>query len=63
MGRSLSYSFWQVGPADAFFSWGAAPDSDYLGMIYMKYVMPDIVIVKSRRNKYITAKTPILEKI
>ena len=29
-----------------------------LGMIYMKYVMPDIVIVKSRRNKYITAKDP-----
>ena len=29
-----------------------------LGMIYMKYVMPDIVIVKSRRNKYITSKDP-----
>ena len=29
-----------------------------LGIIYMKYVMPDIVIVKSRRNKYITAKDP-----
>ena len=29
-----------------------------LGMIYMKYVMPDIVIVKSRRNKYITTKDP-----
>ena len=29
-----------------------------LGMIYKKYVMPDIVIVKSRRNKYITAKDP-----
>ena len=29
-----------------------------LGMVYMKYVMPDIVIVKSRRNKYITKKDP-----
>ena len=29
-----------------------------LGIIYMKYVMPDIVVVKSRRNKYITAKDP-----
>ena len=29
-----------------------------LGIIYMKYVMPDIVIVKSRRSKYITAKDP-----
>ena len=29
-----------------------------LGIIYMKYVMPDIVIVKSRRSKYITTKDP-----
>ena len=29
-----------------------------LGIIYMKDVMPDIVIVKSRRSKYITTKDP-----
>ncbi|MEC7744608.1 MAG: hypothetical protein VX865_03225 [Candidatus Thermoplasmatota archaeon] len=29
-----------------------------LGMVYMKYVMPDILIVKNRRGKYITPKDP-----
>ena len=29
-----------------------------MGMIYMKYVMPDILIVKKRRGKYITPKDP-----
>ena len=25
-----------------------------LGIVYLKYVLPDVVIVKHRRNKYIT---------
>ena len=29
-----------------------------MGIVYMRFVMPDIVIVKNRRNKYITSKDP-----
>ncbi|MBK69845.1 MAG: hypothetical protein CMB53_00375 [Euryarchaeota archaeon] len=29
-----------------------------LGMVYMKYVMPDILIVKNRKGKYIPPKDP-----
>jgi|TARA_B100000686_G_C16448966_1_gene791005 hypothetical protein len=29
-----------------------------MGIVYMKYVMPDILIVKKRRGKYITPKDP-----
>ena len=29
-----------------------------LGMVYLKYVMPDVVIVKHRGNKYITSNDP-----
>jgi hypothetical protein len=26
-----------------------------MGMVYLRFVMPDIVIIKHRRNKYITS--------
>ena len=29
-----------------------------LGMVYLKFVMPDVVIVKHRGNKYITSNDP-----
>ena len=29
-----------------------------MGMVYLKFVMPDLVIVKHRRNKYIGTKDP-----
>ena len=29
-----------------------------LGMVYLKYVMPDVVIVKHRGSKYITSNDP-----
>ncbi|MFQ3321267.1 MAG: hypothetical protein ACI9O1_000346 [Candidatus Thalassarchaeaceae archaeon] len=29
-----------------------------MGIVYLKYVMPDVVVVKHRRNKYITRKDP-----
>ena len=29
-----------------------------MGMVYLKFVMPDLVIVKHRRNKYISSKDP-----
>jgi len=29
-----------------------------MGIVYMKYVMPDILIVKKRRGQYITPKDP-----
>ena len=29
-----------------------------LGMVYLKYVMPDVVIVKHRGSKYITSNAP-----
>ena len=29
-----------------------------MGIVYMRFVMPDIVIVKHRRNKYISPKDP-----
>ena len=29
-----------------------------MGIVYLKYVMPDIVVVKHRRNKYITKNDP-----
>ena len=29
-----------------------------LGIVYLKFILPDVVIVKHRRNKYITANDP-----
>tara|TARA_B110000438_G_C15548602_1_gene535902 strand:- start:213 stop:644 length:432 start_codon:yes stop_codon:yes gene_type:complete len=29
-----------------------------MGIVYLKYVMPDVVVVKHRRNKYITRNDP-----
>ncbi|MCH2348839.1 MAG: hypothetical protein MK233_02815, partial [Candidatus Poseidoniales archaeon] len=29
-----------------------------MGIVYLKWVMPDIVIVKHRRNKYMSQKDP-----
>ena len=29
-----------------------------MGIVYLKYVMPDVVVVKHRKNKYITRNDP-----
>jgi hypothetical protein len=29
-----------------------------MGIVYLKWVMPDVVIVKHRRNKYMSQKDP-----